>query len=134
MLVIAGCTSPLAAPEQRPSSGEPAPASPAPTPSTPRLAPSPPVLLPPGCSATATGGTEWRVDCGDERNLKGRAILAPLLAQGGWGRCPSALLDRWGKRGSELLIGVSFGAPSDGFCLAIRPISADFAVSASVAG
>jgi len=90
-------------------------------------------MLPPGCSATATGGTEWRVDCGDERNLKGRAILAPLLAQGGWRRCPSALLDRWGKRDSELLIGVSFGAQSDGFGLAIRPISADCAVSASVA-
>src|SRR5882762_1964784 len=133
MLVIAGCTSPSAAPELRPSSGEPAPASPAPTPSTRRLAPSPPVMLPPSCSATATGGTEWRVDCGDERNLKARAILAPLLAQGGWRPCPSGLLGHWGKRDSELLIRVSLGAGSDGFGLAIRPISADCAVSASVA-
>src|SRR2546429_3986329 len=113
MLVIAGCTSPLAAPEQRPSSGEPAPASPAPTPSTPRLAPSPPVLLPPGCSATATGGTEWRADCGDERDPKGRARLAPLLAQGGWGPWPPAVLLRWGKADSERLVGGSFRAPAD---------------------
>jgi photosystem II stability/assembly factor-like uncharacterized protein len=91
------------------------------------------VTLPPGCAATATGGTQWRVDCGDERNLKSRASLAPLLAQDGWSPCPSALLARWGRRDSELVIADSSGVRSDGFLVTIRPISADCAVSASVA-
>jgi photosystem II stability/assembly factor-like uncharacterized protein len=91
------------------------------------------VNLPSGCAATATGGTEWRLDCGDERNLKGRGILAPPLAQAGWRPCPGGLLARWGRRDSELLIGVSSGAQSDGFRVTIRPISAECVVSASVA-
>ena len=131
---IAACTPPGTTPEQHPPPSQAAVASYAPAPSTPPASATVPVALPVGCAATATGGTEWRLDCGDARNFKAAAYLAPLLAQGGWRPCPSGLRTaHWGKGDSELWIVGASGAQSEGFRLTIRPISAGCAVSASVA-
>lgn len=90
-------------------------------PAAPDAAPSRPrgFRLPPGCVYLGEGVrdgpfTQWRVDCGPERNRDARRALGAALDAQGWRGCGVGLATAtWAKGRRSLTVSEASGLPGD---------------------